>query len=128
LGHWANATSQGLAVGKTMTGLRTKFETASSYTTNFFDPPLGGSCSFLGVTDEKFADSIVVRGSAKVGKVTRIFVKKYDGISRIVGATVINNPSDVAPLTMIIKGMIDIGTHLADITSNDFDLKNLVAS
>src|SRR3989344_2665097 len=72
MGNWANATSQGLAVGRTMGGQRTVFETASSYSINFFDQPrvdegtrveAGGSCSFIGVTDEKFADKVIVRGS-----------------------------------------------------------------
>ncbi|MEK7580790.1 MAG: FAD/NAD(P)-binding oxidoreductase [Patescibacteria group bacterium] len=128
LGNWANATSQGLAVGKTMTGLRTKFETASSYTTNFFD----GSCSFLGVTDEKFAENIIIRGSADEGKISRIFVKKYPSLSsgqvaRIIGATVVNNVGEVAPLTMAIKNKVDVTNHVSDLDKVDFDLKSLIA-
>ena len=65
MGNWANATSQGLAVGKTIAGVRTVFETAYSYSADFFDQPridtsqsagtakpprveAGGHCSFLG--------------------------------------------------------------------------------
>ena len=67
MGNWANATSQGAAVGKTMihsassgqVGQRTVYETISSYSDTFFD----NSYSFIGVTDEKFADEIIVRGS-----------------------------------------------------------------
>ncbi len=135
LGNWANATSQGSAVGKTMVhsltlgqaGERTKFETASSYSITFFDSPQGGSCSFLGVTDEKFAEQVIVRGSVGAGKISRIFIKKYDQVTRIVGATVINNPMEVAPLTMAIKGQADVSTHVADLGKAEFDLKTLVA-
>jgi NAD(P)H-nitrite reductase large subunit len=126
LGNWANATSQGLAVGKTMGGERTKFETSSSYTTNFFDPPNNGSCSFLGVTDEKFADEVIIRGSADEGKISRIFVKKYDQITRIVGATVICNPLEVATFSMAIKNKIDVSEHIADMAKTEFDLKVLL--
>src|SRR3989344_7389737 len=87
MGNWANATSQGNAVGRTMSGARTVFETVSSYSDTFFD----NSYSFIGVTDEKFADDVVSRGSVEAGKMTRIFVKKMNGLTRIVGATVINS-------------------------------------
>lgn len=127
LGNWANATSQGSAVGKTMCGERTVFETASSYSISFFDPPANGSCSFLGVTDEKFAEQIVVRGSAADGKISRIFVKKYGAINRIVGATVINNAAEVAPLTMAIKNKVDVSEHVADLGKAEFDLKLLMS-
>lgn len=127
LGNWANATSQGLAVAKTMCSQRTIFETASSYTTSFFDPPNNGSCSFLGVTDEKFADNIVIRGSAAEKKISRIFVKKYGQITRIVGATVINNPIEIASLTSVIKSKVDVSVHLADMGKADFDLKLLLS-
>ncbi|MEX2028497.1 MAG: FAD-dependent oxidoreductase, partial [Candidatus Curtissbacteria bacterium] len=114
VGNWANATSQGNAVGKNMAATllrqgsegqgKTVFETASSYSINFFD----GSCSFIGVTDSEFADEIVTRGSVGGGKMTQIYVKTIDGVMRIVGATVINNPGEVAPLSAAIKGKIDI--------------------
>ncbi len=124
VGNWANATSQGLAVGKTMCGERTKFETASSYSINFFD----GSCSFIGVTDADFADNIVVRGSVVGGKISRIFIKKYGSVTRIVGATVINNPADVVSLTMVIKNKAEVSAHLVDIGNSGFDLKTLMAA
>ena len=104
MGNWANATSQGLAVGKTIAGVRTVFETASSYTADFFD----GHCSFIGVTDESFADQIIVRGSVENNKMSRIFIKTIDGVMRIVGATVINAPGEVAPITSAVKGKEDI--------------------
>lgn len=126
VGNWSNATTQGTAVGRTMAGQKTVFETASSYSINFFEPPIGGTVSFLGVTDEKFAEQVVVRGSRSNGKVTRIFIKNLGGINRIVGATVVNSAMDVAPLTMVIKGKTDVSTHLANLGKAEFDLKTLI--
>lgn len=144
MGNWANATSQGLAVGKTIAGTRTIFETASSYSADFFDQPrvdssrlagtdelprveAGGSCSFIGVTDEGFAEEIIVRGSVEAGKITRIFIKTISGVLRIVGATVINNPAEVAPLTMAVKNQVDISVNKDSLADANFDLKNLIA-
>ncbi len=126
MGNWANATSQGSAVGKTMSGQKTVFETASSYSVNFFDPPNNGSCTFIGVTDEKFADEIIKRGSVDAGKMTRIFVKTIDGVMRVVGATIINNPMEVAPLTAVIKGKVDIFKNKDKFVDASFDLKELL--
>ncbi len=125
VGNWTNATSQGLAVGKTMSGQRTKFETASSYSINFFTPPNNGSCTFIGVADADFADQVIVKGSVNEGKVTRIFIKKYDGISRIVGATVVNCPADVGPITMAVRNRVDVSGKIDDLGKADFDLKSL---
>jgi len=121
VGNWANATSQGLAVGKTMGGVKTVFETASSYSINFFD----GSCSFIGVTDEKFADEVVSRGSVENGKMTRIFVKTMGGVMRVVGATVINSVADVSPLTMVVKSKVDVSKYKGKLIDLSFDLKEL---
>lgn len=131
MGNWANATSQGNAVGRTMThsassgrvGQRTVFETASSYSINFFD----GSCSFIGVTDEKFADDVISRGSVEAGKMTRIFVKTMEGRMRIVGATVINSVADISPLTTVVKNRVDIVRHKDKLSDEKFDLRELVA-
>ena len=68
-----------------------------------------------------------MRGSSKEGKVTRIFVKKYNGIFRIIGATVVNNPADVGPITMAVKNRVDIAKYIDDLQKIDFDLKQLVA-
>ena len=125
VGTWANATSQGLAVAKTMVysassgqvGQRTLFETASSYSDTFFE----GSYSFIGMTSEDYADEIVVRGSVEAGKMTRIFIKTTGGITRVVGASVINNPSEVPHLTMAVKNRVDIAKYkdkFADLTFN----------
>ncbi len=139
VGNWTNATTQGSAVGKTMShsassgqaGQRTRFETVSSYSINFFTPPNNGSCTFIGVTDLDFADHVVVRGSAEAGKVTRIFIKKYPStgsgqVTRIVGATVVNNPVDVGPITIAVKNRIDVAKYVGDIDRLDFDLKSLI--
>lgn len=123
MGNWANATSQGAAVGKTMAGQRTVYETISSYSDTFFD----NSYSFIGVTDEKFADEIVVRGFVEFGKMARIFIKKIAGVVRIAGATVINDPAEVAPLTLSVKNKIDILKFKSRFSDPAFDLKEMLA-
>jgi len=130
MGNWANATSQGAAVGKTMVhsassgqvGQRTVYETISSYSDTFFD----NSYSFIGVTDEKFADEVIVRGSVDSGKMARIFIKKMNGSMRIVGATVINDPAEVGPLTTVVKSKIDVSTHIEKLSDQSFDLKHVL--
>ena len=134
MGNWANATSQGNAVGRTMvaTPLRqgsegqgkTVFETASSYSINFFD----GSCSFIGVTDQDFADEVISRGSVDSGKMTRIFVKTIDNVTRIVGATVINDPAEVGPLTMAVKNKIDVSLKKDKLSDSSFNLGELASN
>ena len=121
LGIWANATLQGSTVGKTMTGTKTVFETAFSYSINIF----GGNCSFVGETDESFADEIVIRGSVKEAKMTRIFIKKIAGVMRVVGATVINDPAEVGPLARAIKDRVDVSRYKAKFGDMNFDLKEL---
>ncbi len=128
MGNWANATSQGSAVGKTMSGERTVFETASFYSINFFDPPTGvagGSCSFIGVTDSDFADETIARGAVAEGKMTRIFIKTIDGVMRVVGATVINDPKQVAPLTFATKNKTDISKWKGKLGDTGFDLREI---
>lgn len=128
MGNWANATSQGAAVGKTMSGVRTVFETASSYSINFFDPPYGeagGSCSFIGVTDEQFVDEVVSRGSVEEGRMTRIFIKTIDNVMRVVGATVINSTADISPLTTAVKNKVDISSYKENLSDSEFDLNKL---
>ncbi len=122
IGNWANATSQGNAVGKTMSDAKTVFETASSYSINFFD----GSCTFIGVTDEDYADEIIVRGSVENHRMTRIFVKTFNNVMRVVGATVINSTPDVAPLTVAVKSKVDISSHKDKLGDPEFDLKGLI--
>lgn len=122
VGNWANATSQGLAVGKSMAGERTVYETASSYSDSFFE----GSYSFIGVIEENFADEVVSRGSVEEGRRSRIFVKTIDEVMRIVGATIINNPAEVGPLTMAVKNRVDIASYKDRLSETDFDLKELL--
>ena len=139
MGNWANATTQGADVGKTMAGVRTVYESASSYTDTFFE----GRYTFVGVTDDKFADEVVSRGSVESGKMTRIFIKKLSNPTsevdsdssevrkssdqiRIVGATIINDPAEVAPLTAAVKNKIDISSHKEKLGDANFDLKELI--
>ena len=123
MGNWANATSQGSVVGKNIAGEKTVYETASSYSINFFDV---GACTFIGVTDADFADEIVKRGSVESGKMTRIFLKTIDGVLRVVGATVVNNPVEVAPLTSAVKNKVDISANKVNLVDSNFDLKEIV--
>ncbi|OGD87399.1 hypothetical protein A2870_01490 [Candidatus Curtissbacteria bacterium RIFCSPHIGHO2_01_FULL_41_11] len=123
MGNWANATSQGAAVARTMSGVKTLFESASSYSDTFFE----GKYSFLGVTDEKFADEVVERGTFEAGKKTRIFIKTIGGLMRIVGATIINDPAEVSPLTSAVKKKIDISAHYKKLGEPEFNMKDLIA-
>lgn len=122
LGNWANATNQGSAVGKTMAGEKTVFETVSSYSISFFD----GSCSFIGETDEKFADEIISRGSVESGKMTQIYIKTIGGVMRFIGATVINNVSEVPVLANIIRGKTDISSYKEKFSNINFNLNEVL--
>lgn len=131
LGNWANATNQGSAVGRTMAhsmgsgplaGVKTVFETVSSYSINFFD----GSCSFIGETDGKFADEVVSRGSVESGKMTQIYIKTIGGVMRIVGATVINNVSEVPVLANNIRGKTDISSYKEKFSDIYFNLNEML--
>ncbi len=121
MGNWANATTQGQAAAKGMVGERTAYETASSYSDSFFE----GTYSFIGVTDSAFADEVISRGSVEEGKMTQIYIKTIENIKRIVGATVINCAGEVSPLTMAVKGKVDISSFADKLTDTNFDLKNM---
>lgn len=123
LGNWANATSQGLAAAKNMCDEPTVFETISSYSDTFFE----GAYSFIGVTDESYADKIIKRGSVEAGKMARIFVKSMNGSMRVVGASVVNDPSEVAPISAAIRSKKDVSAFVEKIPDLDFDLKEIVA-
>lgn len=139
MGNWANGTSQGNTVGKNMAATslggpkvdfegqgRAVFETASSYSINFFDPPAGGFCSFIGVTEDKFADEVVSRGSVEEGRLTRIFIKTINKVMRVVGATIINNPAEVGPLSTALRGRVDILSYKEKLPDQSFNLVGLV--
>jgi NAD(P)H-nitrite reductase large subunit len=131
---WTNATIQGTVVGKTMVhsassgqvGQKTVFEAVSAYTTSFF----GASVSFIGMTENDFADEVIKRGSTEANKMAQIFVKKYPSTSsgsmiRIVGAIIVNDFSEVTPITTAIKNRIDVSSNLQKLSDLSFDLKNL---
>ncbi|MBI2598996.1 FAD-dependent oxidoreductase [Candidatus Curtissbacteria bacterium] len=125
LGNWANATSQGKVAGENMAGgAKVPFETASSYSDSFFE----GTYSFIGVTDAQFADEVITRGSFELGKMTRIYIKTIGSVMRIVGASVINHPMEVGPLTSIIKGKVDVSSHKEQLANTSFDLRGLISS
>lgn len=118
---WANATTQGAAVAKTMSGVRTPFEAVSSYTINFF----GGSCTFIGMTEDGFADEVCERGSVAAQKLSRFFLKNIGGQLRMVGATLVNAASEVGLVTSIIKNRVDLSRKKEKLADLDFDLKEL---
>ena len=135
VGTWANATLQGRVVGMNMAATplrsvgqssegqgRTAFNSVSSYTTTFF----GASCSLIGMTDESFADETVSRGSVESGKITRIFIKSIRGTTRIVGASIINNPAEVSSLSGAVRKRSDIAKYVDKLSDLNFDLKNLL--
>ncbi len=123
MGNWANATSQGLAAAKNMCGVPTVYETISSYSDTFFE----GAYSFIGVTDEAYADKIITRGSVEAGKMARIFVKSINGTMRMVGASIVNNPAEVSPISAIIRLKKDVSPFVDKIGDSDFDLKELIS-
>ena len=124
VGTWANATIQGTVVGKTMTGQRTIFEAVSAYTARFFN----STCSFVGMTEPDFADESVTRGTVAEGKIARIFVKHIRGTKRIIGAIVVNNFSEVAPITDAIKNKVDVSQNRDKLADANFDLHSLPIS
>lgn len=123
MGNWANATSQGLAAAKNMCGVKTVYETISSYSDTFFE----GAYSFIGVTDESYANRVIKRGSVEAGKMSRIFVKSINGTMRVVGASIVNNPAEVSPISAAIRSKKDISSFIAKLSDLDFDLKMIVA-
>lgn len=123
MGNWANATSQGLAAAKNMCGVKTVYETISSYSDTFFE----GAYSFIGVTDENYADKVIKRGSVEAGKMARIFVKSINGTMRVVGASIVNNPAEVSPISSVIRSKKDVSAFADKLSDLNFDLKTLMA-
>jgi NADPH-dependent 2,4-dienoyl-CoA reductase/sulfur reductase-like enzyme len=121
---WTNATIQGTVVGKTIAGQKTVFEAVSAYTTSFF----GASVSFIGMTEHDFADEIIGRGSVKAGRMAQIFVKRYGLQTRIIGAIIINDFNEVAPITAAIKNRTDVSSNLQKLPDLNFDLHSFPIS
>ena len=129
VGTWANAATQAVAVGKTMTGVKTVFEAVCAYTARFFE----STCSFVGMTEADFADEVVTRGTVAEGKISRIFLKNYPSTSsgsmtRIVGAIIANNFGEVAPITDAIKNKVDVSQNRDKLADANFDLHSLPIS
>ena len=137
VGTWTNAIIQGTVVGKTMIGSKTVFEAVSAYTTSFF----GTSVSFIGMTEKDFADQVIRRGSVQAGRMAQIFVKKYlstdstgslqagsGSTTRIVGAIIVNDFSEVAPITATIKNKVDVLSNLQKLSDLNFDLHSFPLS
>lgn len=122
MGNWANATSQGLTAAKNMCGVKTVFETISSYSDTFFE----GAYSFIGVTDESYSDQIIKRGLVGAEKMARIFVKSINGSMRIVGASIVNDPSEVSPISAAIRSKKDISSFVDKLSNLSFNLKEMI--
>lgn len=129
VGTWANATSQGAVVAKNMVnsfsggkvGEKSVYETASSYSDTFFE----GSYTFIGMTSQDYADEIITRGSVNLGKVSRIFIKNFEGTTRIVGASVINNTPEVPVLTRAVKEKINVKSFKQNLGDVTFELSKI---
>lgn len=118
MGNWLNAKAQGETIAKTMTGTKTIFETASTYSINFFD----NNVSFVGVVDSKAADNIIVRGSTTDSSSGRILLAG----GRIIGATLINHAKEQAALANLVKKKVDVSAALDKLKDTNFDLHNLL--
>ena len=123
MGNWANAKAQGEAVATNMVANSSQkavdgklpFETASTYSINFFDNNL----SFVGVVDGKAADDVITR--AQENSTGRILVKN----SRIIGATLINRAKEQGILVDLVKKRADISKALEKLADPNFELVNL---
>lgn len=94
LGNWMNALMQGRAVGKTMTGERTKFELVSSYATNLLEKEI----VFIGDTSREDADEVIQR-VADEQNATELFIRG----GAVVGAVLIGDVKERQMITNAIK-------------------------
>lgn len=119
MGNWANAFSQGPVVAYNMVNSEKKaFETASTYSINFFD----GNVSFVGVVNGKAADNIVVRGSISNGTLARILLRN----GKIIGATLINRAKEQVHLVNLVRKKVNVESHLDKLKDANFDLTQLL--
>ena len=94
-GNWGRAMMQGRTVAKTIAGERTAYEQVSSYAINL----LGLDITFIGDTNKRAADDVVVWGSVDQGALTQIFVRN----EKVVGAATIGRNQDRKILTEAIQ-------------------------
>ncbi len=94
-GNWGRAMMQGRTVAKTLAGERTAHEQVSSYAISL----LGLDITFIGDTDKRAADEVVVWGSVEQGALTQIFVRN----DKVVGAAILGRNKDRRILTEAIQ-------------------------
>lgn len=114
LGNWSNALAQGRSVGLNMVGEKSIFETTSTYSINIF----GINFSFLGDPAVDENTEIVERGSVADKKLVRLLIKD----DLIVGASLINQPSERNAIGDLIKGKRKITSSKSKLTDLQFDL------
>jgi len=117
MGNWSNASAQGRTVGINMTGEKSVFETTSTYSINIF----GINFSFLGDPSVDENTEIIERGSLADKKLVRLLIR--NGL--IVGASVINNPSDRNAIGQLIKNRKKIASSKTKLGDLEFDLSTI---
>lgn len=120
LGNWTNASAQGRLAGQNMSGEKQVFETLSAYSIDIFDV----NFSFLGdpVADE--TTEIIERGSVENKKLSRLLLR--DDV--IVGASLINLPTEKGAVNNLIKNKIRITPGKNKLADLSFDLNSLLSS
>ena len=118
MGNWVSAHEQGRVAGMGMTGDRQAFKFVSFYMTNGF----GLTVAFVGDATPGANRVIIPRGSSEINSYARIIMVGNE----IEGATLVNRTGEMAVISKLIEGNIDISTHLAELTDPSFDLKKLM--
>ena len=122
LGNWSNAAVQGKVAGENMvTGYnskdREKFETVSAYTIPIFD----GTFTFLGDPSADKNTELIERGSIERNIMVRLHIRG----DKIVGASLINSPTDRNSISNLIKNRVKIGVGKDKLADIKFDLGNI---
>lgn len=118
LGNWANAQMQGIVAGKNMSGEKTAYQNITSYTTHGF----GIIITFIGDTKLSSDRKILERLRPEKKSFTRLFLAQNE----LVGATLVNNQTEVGPLANLMRSNAKLSDKLEDVSNPDFDLKTLL--
>lgn len=118
LGNWTNAAGHGRAAGRTLAGIRTRYEAVSAYTVEYLGLPVG----FIGDCTPRAGNTTVVRGSRASGAVARFILRS----GRLVGATLLNRVADRMPATALIRARTDLSERLAELSDPDVPLGSIM--
>jgi hypothetical protein len=118
LGNWANASSQGRAVGINMVVERIAFETVSMYSINIFE----SNFAFLGSTLIDENTEIIERGDVNSNKLSRIILQD----DTVVGVSMINTPLERPVFTRLIKNKTKISVSKSKLSDLNFDLNSII--